>query len=79
MVPGKTPYHISDYLSHATFSSAHAAFIAAITSDVEPGTYKEASQIDVWNDSMSDEYTALEGNHTWDVSDLPPGKKAIAC
>lgn len=78
-VPGTTLYPISAYLSHAKFSSAHAAFLDAITSDVEPANYKEASQLDVWNDSMTDEYTALEENHTLDVSDLPPNKKAIAC
>ena len=28
---------------------------------------------------MQLEITALESNHTWDVTDLPPGKKAINC
>lgn len=28
---------------------------------------------------MTDEYTALEANHTWDITTLPPRKKAIIC
>ena len=45
----------------------------------DPKSFKEACLDDVWNDSMTDEYTSLEANHTWDVTNLPPGKKGIAC
>ena len=78
-VSGTTPYPISTYLSRANFSAGHKAFVAALTSNVEPRNYKEACFDDEWNDSMTDEYAALEGQHTWDVTSLPPGKKAIAC
>lgn len=66
-------------LSQARFSVGHAAFLAAITASNDPKSYREAFLDDIWNDSMTDEYTALEANHTWDVTSLPPGKKAIAC
>lgn len=28
---------------------------------------------------MKSEVTALEANHTWDITTLPPGKKSIGC
>ncbi|CAN6485219.1 unnamed protein product [Victoria cruziana] len=28
---------------------------------------------------MSDELSALENNNTWEIVDLPPGKKSIGC
>lgn len=75
----KTPYPISDYLSRANFSPGHKAFLATVTSHAEPRSYSETSMDDVWNDSMTDEYTALENQHTWNVTTLPPGKRAIGC
>lgn len=74
-----TPYPIENYLSKARFSSGHMSFLAALTSSSDPKNYKEASIDDIWNDSMTDEYTTLEANHTWDITTLPPGKKAIIC
>lgn len=32
-----------------------------------------------FNNAMKTEVTALEDQHTWDVTKLPPGKKAISC
>lgn len=59
-IPGKTMYPVSSYISDASFSTCHRAFLAAITSAQEPKSYKEAILDDVWNDSMKDEYSALE-------------------
>ena len=53
--------------------------MAALIATKDPKSFKEACLDDVWNDSMTDEYTSLEANHTWDVTDLPPGKVAIGC
>lgn len=46
---------------------------------VEPRSYKEAVLDKVWRDSMSEEHAAHIANGTWDVTDLPPGKKCIQC
>lgn len=32
-----------------------------------------------WSDAVTIEADALELNHTWDITDLPPGKVAIGC
>jgi len=68
---------ILDFISNEKISELHQDFMAAITSDTEPTSYHQASQIKEWCDSMGLEITALEENHTWDITTLPPRKKAI--
>ncbi|KAL0444557.1 UNVERIFIED_CONTAM: Retrovirus-related Pol polyprotein from transposon RE2 [Sesamum latifolium] len=43
----------------------------------EPRNYYQASNDDKWVEAMNQELTALEKNNTWDLVELPPGKKAI--
>ena len=76
--PGTTSHPISAYVSDAVFSEKHQVFLAAITAGVEPRSYKEAMRDPRWNASMSDEVVALERERTWDVTDLPRGKKALS-
>ncbi|KAL0383326.1 UNVERIFIED_CONTAM: Retrovirus-related Pol polyprotein from transposon RE1 [Sesamum calycinum] len=45
--------------------------------DYEPKTYYQASKDDKWVEAMNQELTALEKNDTWDLVELPPGKKVI--
>ena len=45
----------------------------------EPTSYKEASAQSEWVEAMNKEIHALIKNNTWDIVDLPPGKKAIGC
>lgn len=48
-------------------------------SETEPKSFKEASQSDKWIKAMNAEIEALEANHTWILTDLPPNKSAIGC
>ena len=32
-----------------------------------------------WQQAMTQEFEALDTNHTWDLVSLPSGKKAIGC
>ena len=57
----------------------HRSFIAAIDAAVEPRNFKEAMQHEGWKTAMQQEISALEDNHTWEMQDLPPGKKALGC
>lgn len=79
--PGKTvsSYPITAYVSDAVFSDRHQAFLAAISSGVEPRNWREAMMDPIWNGAMSTEVVALEGQRTWDVTELPKGKKGLTC
>jgi len=51
----------------------------ATSSETEPKSFKEASQLDKWIKAMNAEIEALEANHTWILTDFPPNKSAIGC
>lgn len=64
-------------VTYDTFPSSHKTFIFVTTAIHEPQNYKEASQNPLWVEAMDKELKALADNNTWDIVDLPPGKKPI--
>lgn len=72
-------YPISSVLSYDKFSLPHTKFIAAISSQIEPSTYKQASKHDSWVKAMDTELAALNQNKTWLITELPQDKKPIGC
>ena len=78
-VQGTSSYPIFAYVSDAVFSEKHQVFLAAISSEKEPRNFKEAMQYPRFRDTISTEIVALEEQRTWDVTDLPRGKKALSC
>lgn len=76
---GKTPYPIANYLSTSVFNTQHQAFLATITTEAVPRNYNEAVKDPRFNGAMKTEIVALETQHTWDITTLPPGKKPIGC
>lgn len=43
----------------------------------EPTYFSQASKDPNWINAMQQEIQALQANNTWELTDLPPGKKAI--
>ena len=83
-LPSSTPqpssgslFPLSDYLSYDQFSTKHCRYLIALATNIEPKSFKEAMKHKVWRDSMKSEVDALEGQHTWDLQELPSGKKAL--
>ncbi|XP_074293500.1 uncharacterized protein LOC141620560 [Silene latifolia] len=72
-----TPYDLANYINCNSFSKKHRSFIAAITSGVEPPSFKEAIRDSGWCEAMKAEIDALERNETWELTDLPVDKKAL--
>lgn len=60
-------------------TNSFQCFLSQLDSHSEPTSFKQALTQASWVHAMNDELHALEINHTWEVTDLPPGKKAIGC
>jgi hypothetical protein len=51
-----------------------------LTDSGEPECYEEAMQVDTkkkWEQGMKEEMDSLVNNHTWDLVQLPVGKRAL--
>ena len=50
--------------------------------DTDPRSFKEAMasrESAFWREAVNDEMDSIIGNNTWELSELPPGSKAIGC
>ncbi|CAA7041847.1 unnamed protein product [Microthlaspi erraticum] len=75
---GMCIYPIANFVSCDRFSDSHTIFLAEITLREEPLYFKDAVQFEVWRKAMGFEVEALEATKTWSLTELPPGKKALA-
>ena len=53
--------------------------MAKIVEDVEPADFDEAVGKPEWEQAMDEEMAALDDSETWDLVQLPQGKKPIGC
>ncbi|KAK8938674.1 hypothetical protein KSP39_PZI011284 [Platanthera zijinensis] len=74
---GSTKYPIANYISYSHLSPAHKAFISSLSSIMIPKTWQEAIQVPEWKQAMEEELRALHKNNTWQLVDLPPGKRTV--
>ncbi|KAL0379086.1 UNVERIFIED_CONTAM: Retrovirus-related Pol polyprotein from transposon RE1 [Sesamum radiatum] len=84
----KPPAWLDDFhcnLSHTSvitstdLSLSHKGFLAALSTIQEPRTYMQARGSIKWVQAMQQELAALETNETWEIVELPKGKKPIGC
>ena len=74
-----TPYPLISYMSYANCSNPHTAFSLSISGTIDPTSFKEANQLECWQNAMLAELEALDKNKTWSLVPLPPDKKAVGC
>ncbi|XP_019237369.1 PREDICTED: uncharacterized protein LOC109217568 [Nicotiana attenuata] len=75
----KSTYSIANFVSYDHLPPASRSSIVSLDSVSIPKTVKEDLNHPGWSEAMLEEIHALEKNHTWDLVDLPSGKKAVGC
>ena len=58
------------------------AYPLPVIEEAIPSTYKKAeinSKLKMWKDAMVKEMSSLYKNDTWELTELPKGKKEIDC
>ena len=72
-------YPLCHFVFYHRYSPQHLSFIATVSQDIESTSYIEATSHPHWKEAMQSELAALDANHTWSLTFLPPGKKPIGC
>ncbi|XP_070036367.1 uncharacterized protein [Nicotiana tomentosiformis] len=74
------PTYLQDYVCSLPRTSTSSCSNSILEHDeFEPSTYSQSTFIPAWQDVMRKKFEALCANHTWDVVELPRGKKVIGC
>ncbi|GKA50903.1 ribonuclease H-like domain-containing protein, partial [Tanacetum coccineum] len=77
IVESKVKYGIEKYVGYSKLNSERYCFITQLNKTKEPKSYVEASNYPHWTDAMNQEMDALLRNGTWEMVQLPEGRKAI--
>ena len=73
------PYNMVNYLDYQQVSPGYKCFLTTIQDIETPRNLEEALKNPDWKQAMDDEMTALVGNQTWELVNLPSGKKPVGC
>lgn len=73
----ESTYSISNFISYDQLSATSSCMIACQDSISISKTVKDALNHLGWHDAMLKEKHTLDDYHTWDLVDLPKGKKAV--
>ncbi|GJT16286.1 ribonuclease H-like domain-containing protein [Tanacetum coccineum] len=77
VVDSKVKYGLENYVSYVSLSTVNRCFTTELNKSFEPKSFYEASKDQHWIEAMNNEMNALYSNDTWEVVELPLGRKAI--
>ncbi|GJX04226.1 ribonuclease H-like domain-containing protein [Tanacetum coccineum] len=77
IVESKVKYGLEKYVGYSKLNSEIFCFVTQLNKTREPKSYFEASKYLHLTDAMNQEMDALLRNNSWEIVDLPEGRKAI--
>ena len=72
-------YPMSKYVSYEGLSPSFRSFVANISAIQIPSNIHDALKVPKWRAAVREEVQALEKNGTWEITELPKGKKPVGC
>ncbi|GKB48669.1 ribonuclease H-like domain-containing protein [Tanacetum coccineum] len=77
VVDSKVKYGLEKYVGYSKLNSENYCFVTQLNKNSEPKSYFKASKYSHWTDAMNQKMNALHRNGSWEIVDLPEGRKAI--
>ncbi|GJV10853.1 putative RNA-directed DNA polymerase [Tanacetum coccineum] len=77
VVDSKVRYGLEKFVSYSNLSSENLCFATELNKAFEPRNYREACKDQHWIEAMNKEMKALYDNDTWEITELPLGRKSI--
>ncbi|KAH9774809.1 retrovirus-related pol polyprotein from transposon RE1 [Citrus sinensis] len=75
----RVKYPMSHFVSNHRLSESNQSFVNQLSVVSIPNSVQEALKDPKWKVVMNDEMRSLQKNQTWELVDLPPGKKPVGC
>ncbi|KAM1683995.1 hypothetical protein FF2_034893 [Malus domestica] len=72
-------YPLNSYVSTCHLSESNKSFVNQLSTVYIPNSVQEALADSRWKDAMNEELRSLKKNATWEITDLPAGKKSMGC
>ncbi|GJR36964.1 ribonuclease H-like domain-containing protein [Tanacetum coccineum] len=70
-------YGIEKYVGYSKLNTENYCFVTQLNKKHEPKSFLEASKYPHWTDAMNQEMDALLRKRTWEIVELPKGRKSI--
>nr|KAJ0189315.1 hypothetical protein LSAT_V11C800419360 [Lactuca sativa] len=77
VVERKHKYGIERSINYSYINNETYCFVSNLNKTLEPKTYNEDALDPNWVKAMNGEMEALYRNNTWEITDLPKGRKSI--
>ncbi|KAM1006094.1 hypothetical protein PS2_002853 [Malus domestica] len=72
-------YPLSSYVFTNHLSESNKSFVHQLSTVSIPNNVHEALADPCWQAAMNEELKSLKKNATWEITDLPAGKKPVGC
>ena len=73
------PHDVTNFLTFENVSPQYKTFLVGLQDITLPKSHHEGLRVSQWKEAMDDEMRALIQNDTWEIVDLPKGKKSVGC
>jgi hypothetical protein len=74
-----TQHPISNFVSYQHLSPLYRSFVSKLSFVSIPQNLQEVISDSKWREVMQEETRALHKNNTWELVELPSGKRAVGC